>query len=127
GPMAIRGCSDVDAHRIEFRNVIGAVKERPGMYGVDGQYSSAVAFVSGCDAMTGWKLLQGFAGWIRAEYGLPEGSIGWFGLAAELALPGLERSGRRYAELSPQEHVRASTQLFEMLDAFLAATSASAG
>ncbi|WP_191843256.1 hypothetical protein [Catellatospora chokoriensis] len=98
-----------------FRDLFGHVRLRPGMYGVQ-TYAETASFVTGCDAATGWLLLEGFHEWLMVQLDA-ESSLTWSALILELTL-GTERPSAR--QLSAEAEAAAHDRLFDLLDQFLA-------
>ncbi|MEU8078802.1 hypothetical protein AB0B31_25615 [Catellatospora citrea] len=97
-----------------FRDLFRLVGLRPGMYGVQ-NYAETTAFVTGCDAATGWMLLEGWREWLLVRLG-SESSLVWSALVLELT-PGVGLQPARH--LSAEAETAAHDQLFDLLDQFL--------
>ena len=76
-------------------------------------YLAALAYVSGCDAATNYRLLDGFEEW------LGEPSIAWWSTIASKRFPGLREDGRRYSNLTDNENAALIGDLFDVLARFL--------
>ncbi|MGW4465921.1 hypothetical protein [Micromonospora sp. NPDC004704] len=99
-----------------YRELFRLVHLRPGMYGVRTYWETA-ALVTGCDAGTGWMLLEGFREWLQLRIGA-NSSLGWSSMVVQLADPTYyERSPRAF---TPTVETAALDLMFELLDQFLA-------
>ena len=49
---------------MNYRELFQQIRERPGMWGLDGSYGQFCAFLLGCDAGNAWPLLTGFREWL---------------------------------------------------------------
>jgi hypothetical protein len=98
-----------------FRDLFSSVRARPSSYGLQSTYSSAVAFVVGCDQGLQANLLLGFHEWLAVRCDA-DPSYGWPTQVSILSL-GEGAIGRA---LTPDEDARAREVLFGLLDEFLA-------
>jgi hypothetical protein len=106
--------SDLAAWRSLLADVLG----HPTMYGTDGRYPSVVAFLHGCDAMTGGELLRGFEGWLLdRHFGSRDRpvSLGWEGILNKVVRP----RSQGFRRLRRDESARLVDRLASELDAFL--------
>lgn len=71
---------------MDYKEVFALACERPKMFGLDGSYVAAAAFVNGCDAGNDWRLLAGFREWLAVE--LQDGrNLSWQALVIRHAFP----------------------------------------
>ena len=49
---------------MDFRSLLQSVRHHRRMFLLDDRYMTLVGFVTGCDAATDWRLLDGFNEWI---------------------------------------------------------------
>ena len=99
---------------MNHREVIRSIRQRPRLYGIDDQYSTAVAFIIGYDTATAGLLLSGFKEWliVRLDYG---NNLTWPSLA-KLYIAANEAASTD----SAVEDVELSLDhLFSLLDEFL--------
>jgi hypothetical protein len=86
------------------------------MYGLDGSYATATAFVLGCDAGNGWGLLNGFEEWLMPQVD-GEPNVAWPSLVVQASFP----DGRPEPPWTREDEDRAVGALYRLLDEFLAA------
>jgi hypothetical protein len=102
---------------VNYRELFAEVRQRPGMFGVEGSYRSLCAFVLGVNAGNGWALLLGFQEFLVTRLGYGD-NLFWSALVSHLAFPGSDRD--RHAVLDePGYDEIASATLFQLLDEFL--------
>jgi len=104
---------------IDFRDLFAGAGKRPGMYGIDDRYRSAVAYVEGCDAATGYELLEGMSEWLDGKIYDREGrgSVAWWGLVVTRRFPHL---GSGKWSFTPEQEALLTNDLWAVLDEFLA-------
>jgi hypothetical protein len=124
---------------MNYRELFQQIRERPGMWGLDGSYGQFCAFLLGCDAGNAWSLLIGFREWlvVRFKESHRPDNVVWDGLILWLAFPECWRATPLWADKSvavytlelpagtrtdPSEtnnHARRAVELlFDLLDAF---------
>ncbi|MYW42724.1 hypothetical protein [Streptomyces sp. SID161] len=96
--------------------LIGSIRDRPGMYALDGTYYAAAMLVTGIDLGTSGRLLDGWRDWLLARKG-EESSFMWIPLVLEDAFPDSEI--RHWSQLTEGQQRRAVDHLFTLLLAFL--------
>ncbi|MGI5491043.1 hypothetical protein [Microtetraspora malaysiensis] len=97
---------------MDYRQLFCDLRQRPGMFGLDGSFKSYETFLMGCDAGNDWGLFAGFRKWLIMRWG-KHSSYGWPGLVLSLAMPdGFS------LPLTPDLDAQAVTTLFELLDKF---------
>ncbi|WP_144127170.1 hypothetical protein [Catellatospora sichuanensis] len=84
------------------------------MFGVK-IYAETTSFVTGCDAGTGWMLLEGFREWLQVRLD-ERSSFAWPALVLQLASGSALQSIRH---LPAEAEVAAHDELFDLLDQFL--------
>ncbi|MDX3054954.1 hypothetical protein PV394_07360 [Streptomyces sp. NE06-03E] len=92
------------------------IRDRPGMYGLNGTYHSTAMLVLGFDLGRSGDLLDGFTEWLVVRKGEPS-SLVWFALVFQEALPG--GSLQNMAHMDPHQDQQAVDRLFELLLQFL--------
>ncbi|MER6787549.1 hypothetical protein ABT330_23505 [Streptomyces sp. NPDC000658] len=100
------------------RELIEMIRDRPGMFGLDGSYYPTAMFLTGLDVGTSGRLLAGFREWLLARKG-EESSFTWMLLVIEDAFPATGL--RHWASLTKSQEQSAVDHLFDLLLAFLAA------
>lgn len=98
------------------RELIENIRDRPGMYCLDGTYYAAAMLVQGIDLGTSGRLLNGFREWLLARKG-EESSFMWIPLVLEDAFPGT--GIHNWKQLSDSRQQPAVDHLFTLLIAFL--------
>ncbi|MFJ2471704.1 hypothetical protein ACIOWI_01695 [Streptomyces sp. NPDC087659] len=102
------------------RKYFEEVGARPGLYGLDGSYKSAVMFLIGFDEARSGGLLRGFTEWLVVRKGECSG-FGWQALVLDEALPGIGSWGWNKLDGSTSEQEReAVDRLLSLLLEFLA-------
>ncbi|MFE3852486.1 hypothetical protein ACFXPN_15240 [Streptomyces griseorubiginosus] len=102
------------------RKFFEGVVSRPGLYGLDNSYKSAVMFLVGFDEARSGGLLRGFTEWLVVRKGEPSG-FGWQALVLDEALPEVESWGwNKLDRSSPEQEQRAVERLLSLLTEFLA-------
>jgi hypothetical protein len=104
---------------MDFRELFKSVHQRRRMYLLDDRYMTLVGFVTGCDAATEWRLLNGFDSWIEDHLAVGRSGLHWSTIVAGKRAPALLDESRTGTEMSPEQERAASDDLFEMLDRFL--------
>jgi hypothetical protein len=100
----------------EFFERVGA---RPGLYGLDGSYRTAVAFLTGFNEARSGGLLRGFTEWLVVRKGECS-SFGWQALVLDEALPDVESRGwNKLGRLTPEQEQEAVNLLLSLLCEFL--------
>jgi len=97
--------------------LIKKIRDRPGMFGLDGSYYPAVMLLTGLDLGTSGRLLDGFRAWLLQRGG-KENSFIWPLLVLEDAFP--DSGVRHWSSLTEEQQQRAMEHLFTLLLAFLA-------
>ncbi|MEV7682940.1 hypothetical protein AB0O64_30975 [Streptomyces sp. NPDC088341] len=100
----------------ELRELIGKVRDRPGLYGLDGTYYPTVTFLMGLDMGRSGRLLDGFTEWLLRRKG-EESSLGWQALTLEEAFP--DAGIRHWGALTKDQQQLAVDRLFSLLLDFL--------
>lgn len=124
---------------MKYRELFQQIRERPGMWGLDGSYGQFCAFLQGCDAGNAWSLLTGFREWlvVRFKEAHRPDNVAWEGLILWLAFPECWRATSLWADSSvavytlelpagtrtdppeTNDHARRAVDLlFDLLDAF---------
>ncbi|MFJ4582046.1 hypothetical protein [Streptomyces echinatus] len=98
------------------RELIESIRDRPGMYALDGTFYAAAVLVTGIDLGMSGRLLVGWRDWLLARRG-EETSLGWRALVLEDAFPGSEI--RHWSQLTEGQQRRSVDHLFTLLLAFL--------
>lgn len=99
---------------MKYRELFALVRQRPGMYGLDGSFAHFSIFVTGCDAGTSWSLLAGFREWLIVRVNDGD-NLAWPFLVLWLAFP----LGKNPNELDANDNAVAVDMLFRLLDEFL--------
>ncbi|MEU4151715.1 hypothetical protein [Streptomyces sp. NPDC026659] len=99
------------------RELIESIRDRPGMYGLDGTYHPTAMLITGVDIGRSGRLLDGFREWLLARKG-EDSSFMWLILVLEDAFPGT--GIRHWRQLSDSQQSVAVDRLFALLTAFLA-------
>ena len=94
-----------------------AVRQRPVLYGIDGTYAAAVAFLLGFDAATNGGLLSGFREWliVRIDDG---NNLSWPALVSRVLVDRCSHGGEE--GMCAACGGQAGAGLFDLLDEFLA-------
>lgn len=124
---------------MNYRELFRQIKERPGMWGLDGSYGQFCAFLLGCDAGNAWSLFTGLREWlvVRFKEAHRPDNVAWHGLVLWLAFPECWRATSLWADPSVAVYTlelpagtqtdppeanddakRAVELLFDLLDAF---------
>jgi hypothetical protein len=102
--------------QMNYRELLQSVKRRPGMYGINGAYSSAVAFVLGCDAAMSGTLLHGFREWLIVRLG-DGNNLAWHALVMRVL--GLQdQENAEFSTVGSEINMQPIEGLFELLDEF---------
>ncbi|MEU6704768.1 hypothetical protein [Streptomyces wuyuanensis] len=102
------------------RQYFEGVRARPGLYGFNGSYKSAVMFLVGFDEGRSGGLLRGFTEWLVVRKGECSG-FGWQALVLDEALPGVDSWGWNKLDGSTSEQEREAVDLLlSLLLEFLA-------
>jgi hypothetical protein len=81
---------------VDYRQLFTDVRQRPGMFGLDGTFHDFTVFVRGCEAGNDWQLLAGFRESLIARLAAGN-NLGWEGLVLHLAFPDRPVSPDRHA------------------------------
>jgi len=98
------------------RELIEKIRDRPGMFGLDGSYYPTAMFVTGLDVGTSGRLLDGFREWLIQRKG-DESSFIWPLLVLEDAFP--DAGIRHWTSLTESQQQPTTDHLFALLLAFL--------
>ncbi|MER5530733.1 hypothetical protein ABT075_40190 [Streptomyces sp. NPDC002677] len=99
------------------RELIEKIRDRPGMFGLDGSYYPTAMFLTGLDLGTSGRLLDGFRAWLL-ERRSEESTFIWPLLVLEDAFP--DSGVRHWTDLTREQQQPATQHLFTLLLAFLA-------
>ena len=103
------------SEKVDVRQLFKLIRQRSGMYLLDGKYSTYVAFVVGCDCVA--DCLQGFNDWVHQTYGgTGETPYHWSAQFVHSRFP--ERFNTKWL-LTDDENELVVADLFDALDAFL--------
>ncbi|MCG5216924.1 hypothetical protein [Streptosporangium sp. KLBMP 9127] len=100
----------------DYRAIFKVFRRVPGMYIMSPlTYPSVVAFLTGCDAASGDRMLKGFREWLvdRTGYG---SSLAWSALVLWFVEP---VGGKSHSPLSPELEPVAIETLFRLVEEFL--------
>jgi hypothetical protein len=109
---------------MDFAGFFRDMRRRPRMFLLSDSYLALVSFVTGCDAATEWRLLDGFDRWIvdrSPELEWPN-SLAWPSLVLNRIWPqrSKEATGREWLmHLPPDVDRQAVDSLYDLLDEFL--------
>lgn len=70
---------------MDLRDRLADVRRRPHLYGLT-TFGEVAAFVTGMDAATEWRFLEGFRGWLASRSNLGP-NIAWQVLVIKIAYP----------------------------------------
>ena len=102
------------------REKFARVAKRPSMYGLDGRYITAVAFVTGYDQALGMRLLVGFGDWLCGRANKPLlSNLFWGAVIEYLVFPDFFEQKQSAAARTPEQDRALVQYLFAQLDAFL--------
>jgi hypothetical protein len=102
---------------MDYRELFSQVHRRSGMFGLDGSFKMATAFVTGCDAGNAWCLLNGFREWLVVKLGHGN-NLAWPGVVLQICFPNEPSAWAPYS-LDEQHDPAATEALFALLDEFL--------
>ncbi|MFB9832677.1 hypothetical protein ACFFNX_10810 [Actinoallomurus acaciae] len=102
---------------MDYRELFRQAFRRPMMFGLDGSFAGATAFVNGCDAGNAWRLLDGFSEWLAVGLGHGQ-NLSWQALILRHALPD-GPWGSPIAKLDNRRNGLAVNALFDLLNEFL--------
>ncbi|MFD7629603.1 hypothetical protein ACFV7Q_26855 [Streptomyces sp. NPDC059851] len=91
------------------------------MFGLDGRFSSYVAFLYGFSAADQYGDLARYRHWLAEQLAL-DGSIGWPGIVLRAAFPHDSKRWDFYAERSTEEERIAIATLIRTLEEFMEQT-----
>ena len=123
-PLSGRNNMKDELAQMDFRDLFRQVAARPGMFLFCDSYLALTSFISGCDAATERRLLDGFSAWVAERTpGVGETSFTWVALVAARHWPVLldEGPGRVSIKDLPaplQDPIK--DDLMYLLDEFLA-------
>jgi hypothetical protein len=103
----------------DFKQLFRDVGERRLMYLPDDRYATLVAFATGCDAATGWRLLSGFNAWVAERTIGNRSSLHWSVLAAVRSMPALLERPEAIGDMAMDVQARSCVELLRLLDRFL--------
>ncbi|MEU9186122.1 hypothetical protein AB0D14_16545 [Streptomyces sp. NPDC048484] len=98
---------------IEF---VEQIRDRPGLYGLNGTYHPTVMLLLGFDLARDGDLLRGFREWLVVCKGECS-SLMWYAFVFQEALPGV--SLRNWGRLEPEQDLHAVDVLFSLVLEFL--------
>ncbi|MFI2765456.1 hypothetical protein ACH5A3_42690 [Streptomyces echinatus] len=98
------------------KELIESIRDRPGMYALDGTYYATVMLVVGIDLGMSGRLLDGWRDWLLARKGEPNSRM-WICLVLEDAFPGA--GIWHWSHLTQEQQQHAVDHLFTLLIAFL--------
>jgi hypothetical protein len=109
---------------MDFAEFFRDMRRRPRMFLLSDSYLALVSFVTGCDAATEWRLLDGFGRWIvdRSPDMKWPNPLGWPSLVLVPIWPQrLQGTGDRewLLHLPPDVDRQAVDSLYELLNEFL--------
>lgn len=91
------------------------VRRRPHLYGLT-TFGEVAAFVTGVDAATEWRFLEGFREWLASRSDF-DANLAWQVLVIRIAYPG--ESNDFWVAAAHAESREAVTILFDELNSFL--------
>ncbi|WP_158708833.1 hypothetical protein [Streptomyces sp. NRRL S-920] len=100
---------------MDLRDRIADVRRRSHLYGLS-TFGEVAAFLTGMDAATEWRFLEGFREWLASRSGLGS-NLAWRVLVIRIAYPG--EANDFWVADSHGESGEAVTVLFDELDSFL--------
>jgi hypothetical protein len=99
------------------RELIEGIRDRPGMFALDGSFYPTAMFLTGLDCGTSGRLLDGFREWLLRRQS-KESSFIWPLLVLEDAFPASDV--HHWSSLTNEQQQPAVDHLFALLVAFLA-------
>ena len=102
---------------MDYRKLFSDVRQRPGLFGLDGSFHDFTVFVRGCEAGNDWQLLAGFREWLVTRNGHGDNLV-WEALVLHQAFPDGPPRRERLRE-EPELDEVAVGALFRLLDEFL--------
>jgi hypothetical protein len=112
--------SNLDSN-VDFRGLLQSVRLRRRMFLLDDRYVTLVGFITGCDAATDWRLLDGFNEWIADKILGHESSFHWSTIVAAKTLPHFLNEPRSGNTIPPADEPVVCDDLLMLLDNFLEA------
>ncbi|TDO51449.1 hypothetical protein EV643_103186 [Kribbella sp. VKM Ac-2527] len=100
---------------MDLRDRLADVRRRPNLYGLT-TFGEAAAFVTGMDAATEWRFLEGFREWLAAKSELGANLV-WQVLVVRIAYP--DEANDYWVAASHGESSEAVAVLFDELHSFL--------
>lgn len=100
---------------MDLRDRLADVRRRPHLYGLT-TFGEVAAFVTGLDAATEWRFLEGFREWLASRSDLGA-NLAWQVLVIRIAYPG--EANDFWVAASHGESGEAVTVLFDELNSFL--------
>lgn len=101
---------------MDLRDRLADVRRRPRLYGLT-TFGEVAAFVTGMDAATEWRFLDGFREWLAVRSALGA-NLAWQILVVRIAYPG--EPSDFWVAASHDESSEAVAVLFDELHSFLA-------
>lgn len=101
---------------MNLRERLADVRRRPRLYGLT-TFGEVAAFVTGMDAATEWRFLEGFREWLAVRSGFGA-NLAWQVLVIKIAYP--DEVNDFWIAASHGESDAAVAILFDELDSFLA-------
>ena len=102
---------------MDYRRLFSEVRDRPGLYGLDGSFRGFCAFVHGADAGNDWQLLAGFRESLVVRVGAGN-NLTWPALVLRLAWPDVD-TGWLELVTQPDRNRTAVDALFSLLEEYL--------
>jgi hypothetical protein len=102
---------------MDARELFAQARRRPELFGLDGSFGEAVAFLLGYDAGTNWRTLAGFQEWLARQLDCGT-NLTWPVLVLRAAFPD-DSAGWRQSDLDPGYQKAATQALWESVDKFL--------
>lgn len=102
---------------MDYRKLFADVRQRPGMFTLDGSFHDFTVFVRGCEAGNDWQLLAGFRESLVVRCGLGDNLI-WEALVLHQAFPD-GPPPRAQLKAGTAVNGVAVEALFRLLDEFL--------
>ncbi|AZM51997.1 hypothetical protein DMA15_04835 [Streptomyces sp. WAC 01529] len=82
----LQSSSQAAGEHMDLRDRIADVRRRPRLYGLT-TFGEVAAFLTGMDAATDWRFLEGFREWLASRSGLGA-NLAWQVLVIRIAYPG---------------------------------------
>ncbi|MGW4687531.1 hypothetical protein ACWEPM_21890 [Streptomyces sp. NPDC004244] len=107
---------------MRLAEIIPHLRVRPGMFGLDGHFSTYVAFLYGFSAADQCGDVATYRNWLADQLAL-DGSLGWAGIVLRAAFPHDSKMWDFHAERSEGEERIAIEALIRTLEEFTGQTS----